>query len=206
MFSTLSLRLFFVALLCLPAVATRAATVLVVGDSLSAGYGIARELGWVNLLGQRLAQHNPAWQVVNASISGDTTANGRSRLPALLRQHEPKVLVLELGANDGLRGQPIPAMRDNLTAMIALAQKSGARVLLVGMRIPPNYGEDYTNAFEHAYVEVAQTRKVALVPFLLQGFAEKRELFQADTVHPTAAAQNMMLDNVWTGLKPLLKP
>lgn len=190
----------------LGAPAARAETVLVLGDSLSAAYGLAREKGWVSLLEARLAQHKPAWQVVNASISGDTTANGRTRLPALLRQHKPAVVVVELGANDGLRGQPVAAMRENLSAIAKLAQGAGARVLLVGMRLPPNYGEDYTQGFERSFAEVAKAQKISFVPFLLQGFAEKPELFQADTIHPGAVAQPQMLENVWTGLEPLLKP
>jgi acyl-CoA thioesterase-1 len=194
--------LFLVFVLSLPA---GAATVLVVGDSLSAGYGLRREDAWPTLLQQRLSQSRPDWQVFNASISGDTTANGRSRLPALLRAQQPGLVVLALGANDGLRGQPPQAMADNLSAMIDDARKSGARVLLVGMRLPPNYGPAYSRKFEQAFRDVAEHHRIPLVPFLLDGFAGQREMFQDDMIHPTAEAQPLILETVWKGLAPLLK-
>lgn len=194
---------FLVFVLSLPA--AHAATVLVLGDSLSAGYGLRREDAWPSLLQQRLAQRRPDWQVFNASISGDTTANGRTRLPALLRAQQPRLVVLALGANDGLRGQPPQAMADNLSAMIRDARAAGARVLLVGMRLPPNYGPAYTRKFEQVFADVAERHRIPLVPFLLDGFAQRRELFQDDLIHPTAQAQPLILETVWKGLAPLLK-
>lgn len=178
--------------------------ILVFGDSLSAAYGIAQARGWVALLGERLRHERADYSVVNASISGETTAGGRSRLKSALARHKPAIVVLELGANDGLRGLPIDAMKANLSAMIQASQAAGARVLLVGMRLPPNYGPDYTAEFESAFAELAKRHRSALVPFLLQGFAEKPELFQADRIHPTEAAQPLMLDRVWKALRPLL--
>jgi acyl-CoA thioesterase-1 len=179
-------------------------SILVFGDSLSAAYGIAQARGWVALLEARLKRGRADYSVVNASISGETTAGGRSRLKSALARHKPSVVVLELGANDGLRGLPIAAMQENLSAMIRDAHAAGARVVLVGMRLPPNYGPDYTEAFEAAFAELAKRHKTALVPFLLEGFAEKPELFQADRIHPTEAAQPLMLDRVWQALRPLL--
>jgi acyl-CoA thioesterase-1 len=185
----------------------RGATILVLGDSMSAEYGLARGTGWVALLAQRLAQQKIAAEVVNASISGDTTAGGRARLPALLAQHRPGIVVIELGGNDALRGLPLQSTEDNLTAMAQAARQAGARVLLVGMQVPPNYGGDYTRRFATLFQTVAQAQKAALVPFLLQGVADGPEparLFQADRIHPTAQAQPAMLDNVWPALKKLL--
>ena len=182
-----------------------AATVLIFGDSLSAGYGIAREDSWPSLLSQKLAKDKSPWQVVNASISGETTAGGRSRLPALLADHKPAIVVIELGANDGLRGLPITEMRQNLNAMIDASKKSGARVLLVGIRMPPNYGPHYTHQFEESFSTLAKTHRLALVPFLFEGIADKREFFQPDGLHPTAAAQPRMLATVWGKLGPMLK-
>ncbi len=185
----------------------RGATILVLGDSMSAEYGLARGTGWVALLAQRLAQQKIAAEVVNASISGDTTAGGRARLPALLAQHRPGIVVIELGGNDALRGLPLQSTEDNLTAMAQAARQAGARVLLVGMQVPPNYGADYTRRFAALFQSVAQAQKAALVPFLLQGVADGPEptrLFQADRIHPTAQAQPTMLDNVWPALKKLL--
>jgi acyl-CoA thioesterase-1 len=192
----------------LPASAAAARTLLVLGDSLSAEYGLARDAGWVKLLDERLQQH-PAqgggqYSVVNASISGETTSGGRSRLPALLQQHAPAIVLIELGANDGLRGLPLPAMRANLRAMIDAGRAAGARVLLVGMRIPPNYGRDYAERFHRVFVDLARESKVALAPFLLDGIAEDLTLFQADRIHPNERAQARMLDNVWPALRPLL--
>ncbi|MGE5160846.1 MAG: arylesterase [Betaproteobacteria bacterium] len=177
---------------------------LVVGDSLSAEYGLPRGTGWVQLLADRLRDTGSDYRVVNASISGETTSGGRTRLPALLKQHRPRILVLELGANDGLRGLPLGVMRDNLAAMIREAQSAGAQVLLVGVRVPPNYGREYAERFAGTYAELAREFKVRLVPFLLDGFAESLELFQADRIHPTAEAQPRILENVWPVLRPML--
>lgn len=181
-----------------------AQNVLVFGDSLSAGYGIRTADAWPSLVGERMRTVNADYALVNASISGETTAGGRARLPAALEQHHPRVVIIALGGNDGLRGLSLNAMRDNLRAMIEAAVGAGARVLLVGMEMPPNYGPDYTRKFHAVYAELARDTKVALVPFLLDGFADKRDLFQADGIHPTAAAQPRIADNVWPALKPLL--
>lgn len=186
------------------AVAAQSPVVLVLGDSLSAEYGLPRDTGWVKLLADRLARDGAKYSVVNASISGETTSGGRTRLPALLKQHRPAVVVIELGANDGLRGLPVNAMRDNVAAMIDASRAAGARVLLVGVRVPPNYGRDYAERFASTFEELARRRKVALAPFLLDGFAERLEYFQADRIHPNEKAQSLMLDNVWPHLKPLL--
>ena len=183
------------------------ATVLVVGDSLSAEYGLKRGSGWVALLEQRLAKEGLAARVVNASISGDTTSGGRSRLPALLRQHKPTHVVIELGGNDALRGLPLSMTRDNLAAMARAAKVAGARVLIVGMQVPPNYGRQYGADFAAAFATVAKSEGAALVPFLLKGVADGPDataLFQADRIHPSEAAHPLMLDNVWPVLKPLL--
>lgn len=184
---------------------------LVLGDSLSAGYGLSQEQGWVSLLVRRLAEdrsdlRRPDWQVVNASISGETTAGGRSRLPALLAQHRPALVLIELGGNDALRGLPLASARANLQQMIRDAHASGARTLLVGMQVPPNYGRSYARQFEQMFQKLAQDNDSALVPFLLEGFGEDRHWFQPDGIHPTADAQPKMLDNVWSVLKPLLVP
>jgi acyl-CoA thioesterase-1 len=179
-------------------------TILVYGDSLSAAYGLAEKHGWVALLGERLKRERSDYSVVNASISGETTSGGLSRLPKALAQHKPAVLVLELGANDGLRGLPVAQMKKNLSAMIRQAQKAGARVLVVGLRMPPNYGPEYTREFEAAFGELARRHKTALVPFLLDGMAEDLAKFQPDRIHPSEAAQPILLENVWKGLKPLL--
>jgi acyl-CoA thioesterase I len=182
-----------------------AQNVLVFGDSLSAGYGIRSAEAWPSLLGERLRTQKSDYALVNASLSGETTAGGRTRLPTALQQHRPQVVIIALGANDGLRGLSLDAMRSNLKAMIDAAQAARSRVLLVGMEMPPNYGPDYTRKFRAVYGELARDTKVALVPFLLDGFAEKRDLFQADGIHPTAAAQPIIVDNVWPALKPMLK-
>jgi len=177
----------------------------VVGDSLSAAYGIPRERGWVALLAERLKRERQNYSVVNASISGDTSGGGRARLRPLLEKHRPAVMILELGGNDGLRGMSVSQIRSNLAAMIQEAHAAGARVLLVGVKMPPNYGEMYTQSFDSLYREVAHTHRVALVPFLLEDFADKPEFFQPDRLHPTEAAQPLMLERVWSALRPLLK-
>jgi acyl-CoA thioesterase-1 len=198
-------RVFLAAiLLALAAPALAARTVMVFGDSLSAAYGLASEDGWVSLLARRIAGEGLPWKVVNASVSGETTAGGLARLPADLARHHPSIVVIELGANDALRGQPIAQMRANLERMIRLVRKAGAQPVLVGLMIPPNYGIDYAAEFRDAYAAIAGREKVPLVPFLLAGVVEHRDLFQADQLHPTAAAQPRILDNVWTTLAPLL--
>lgn len=179
-------------------------TILVLGDSLSAEYGLARGTGWVSLLEQRLQTENIAATVINASISGETTSGGKSRLGTLLAKHHPDVLVIELGGNDGLRGLSLRASEDNFRSMVNAAKKSRAKVLLVGMQIPPNYGRDYTERFSALYPKLAKETRSALVPFLLTGVADQPELFQSDRIHPNAQAHPIMLDNVWTHLKPLL--
>jgi acyl-CoA thioesterase-1 len=184
--------------------AAGAGTILVYGDSLSAAYGIAQERGWVALLEARLKREKADYSVANASISGETTSGGLSRLQKVLERDKPSIVVIELGANDGLRGLPVAEMRRNLATMIRMAQAAKARVLLVGVKMPPNYGADYTKAFEAAYTELAKEYKTGLVPFLFEGMAEKRENFQPDNLHPTAEAQPILLENVWKGLKPLL--
>jgi acyl-CoA thioesterase I len=180
-------------------------TVLVLGDSLSAEYGLSRGSGWVALLENKLKSEKIDAAVVNASISGETTSGGRSRLPALLTQYHPDVVVIELGANDGLRGQPVAAAEANLRAMIEQAEKNKARVLLVGMRIPPNYGRAYTERFFGMYQTLATRYKAALVPFMLDGVADKPALFQADRLHPVAAAHPVILANIWPRFAPLVK-
>ena len=182
-----------------------AGTILVYGDSLSAAYGIGQKDGWVNLLGGRLKQSKADYNVVNASISGETTAGGAARIDAALGRFKPEVLVLALGGNDGLRGLPVGEMKANLGKIVRAAQSRGARVLVVGMRIPPNYGPKYAQAFYDTFGQVARETKSAYVPFLLEGIADKRDLYQPDQIHPTAEAQPLLLDTVWKGLEPLLK-
>jgi acyl-CoA thioesterase-1 len=184
--------------------AQAAQTILVFGDSVSAAYGIAEQRGWVALLAGRLKREYPDYIVVNASISGETTAGGLARLPKMLQAHRPALVVLALGGNDGLRGLPVAQMKQNLAAMTELSQRAGARVLLAGMRLPPNYGPDYTRAFEAAFAEVAKERRAALLPFLFEGFGEREDLFQPDRIHPNEAAQPLILDNVMKALAPLL--
>ena len=183
-----------------------ARTLLVVGDSLSAAYGIATDTGWVAQLQQRLRQQRLDYTVINASISGDTTANGRTRLPAALTRHRPDVVVIELGGNDGLRGLSPAEMKRNLSAMVRAAKTGGARVLLIGIKLPPNYGARYNREFERVYRQVADDHATALVPHLLDGVAGVDGMMQADGIHPTAAAQKRLLENVWPALQPLLKP
>ena len=191
-------------LFCSLPVAAAEKRILVYGDSLSAGFGIAVAQSWPALLGQRLSANGSGFSVTNASISGETTAGGRARLAAVLTQFKPRIVILALGANDGLRGLPVPAMKDNLAAMLKLAKQHGARVLLVGMHLPPNYGPQYTAEFDAAFRDLARREKVALLPFLLEPIALERDAYQADGLHPTAAAQAKILDHVWTALKPLL--
>ncbi len=179
--------------------------ILVLGDSLSAGYGIPVEKGWVSLLQRRLVERGFPYRVVNASISGDTTSGGLSRLPAALELHRPTIVVLELGANDGLRGQPPMAMSRNLSQMIERSQQAGARVLLAEMRIPPNYGPLYAQKFQATFGELAQHYAIPLIPFLLDGVAGNPALIQDDGLHPRAEAQPQILDNVWAVLEPTLK-
>lgn len=179
-------------------------TILVYGDSLSAAYGIGQNEGWVSLLGERLRKGGPDYSVANASISGETTSGGVSRIAAALAQYKPSVLVLELGANDGLRGLPVAQMKQNLAKIVSAAKGSGSKVLVLGMKMPPNYGSAYTRSYEEAFREIARDQRVALVPFFLEPIAGRRDLFQPDQLHPTAAAQPAILDAVWKGLRPLL--
>ena len=182
-------------------------TLLVVGDSLSAEYGLSRGSGWVALLEQQLGRDKSPWRVVNASISGDTTAGGRARLPSLLKQHQPSIVIIELGGNDALRGFPLAMTEDNLQAMIQACQALSAKVLLLGMQVPPNYGADYSADFSKMFTRLAKKRKTAVVPFLLKGIADvpnAAEQFQADRIHPNAQAHPRMLANVWAELKKLL--
>ncbi|MBL8382598.1 MAG: arylesterase [Burkholderiales bacterium] len=188
-----------------PAVRSKPA-ILVYGDSLSAEYGLARGTGWAALLEQRLRQQAADYSVVNASISGETTAGGASRIAAELARVRPAVVIIELGGNDGLRGLALTATRANLETMITAAKAAGARVVLCGMQLPPNYGRDYTQQFRELYGALARAHGVALVPFFLDGIAERRELFQPDGIHPGTDAQPRILDNVWPVLAPLLKP
>lgn len=187
---------------------TGAPVILVVGDSLSAEYGLKRGEGWVPLLEKRLGQQKIPATVINASISGDTSSGGRARLGTLLAQHKPTLVVIELGANDALRGLPIQNTQDNLTQMTKASQAAGAQVLIVGIQVPPNYGGDYLRRFEQMFLDVARVTKAAVVPFLLRGVADGPDaatLFQADRIHPVAAAQPRMLDNVWPELRKLLQ-
>ncbi|HQZ45026.1 MAG TPA: arylesterase [Usitatibacteraceae bacterium] len=179
-------------------------TLMVFGDSLSAAHGLPASQGWVTLLGERIAAEQLAWRVVNASVSGETTAGGLRRLPEDLRRHRPSLVVIALGANDGLRGQPVAAARANLEKMIRIARAARAEPVLVGLMIPPNYGIEYAREFRELYPRLAKSARVPLVPFLLEGIADRRELFQADQLHPSAAAQPRIVDNVWPALAPLL--
>jgi acyl-CoA thioesterase-1 len=190
-------------LLCWGQVAL-ADTVLVVGDSISAAFGLDTRQGWVALLEKRLAEQGYEHQVVNASISGDTSAGGAARLPRLLAEHQPNLVILELGGNDGLRGQAPAQLQQNLASMIKQAQKAGAKVLLLGMRLPPNYGVRYTTAFAQVFASLAQEQQVALVPFFLEGVGGVPAMMQRDGIHPAAAAQPLLLENLWPVLKSLL--
>ena len=179
--------------------------ILVLGDSLSAAYGIDARRGWVALLQQRLQQQRHGYRVVNASISGDTTRGGLNRLPRALAQHRPRIVIIELGGNDALRGLPLEEVRKNLAAMIETSQEHQAEVVLVGVRLPPNYGTAYTQRFHSIYRRLAQSYQVALVPYLLDGIGGQDELMQADRLHPSDEAQRRMLDNVWPHLLPVLQ-
>jgi len=195
--------MFFVTTAC--TAGPQAKTILILGDSLSAGFGIAQQQSWPSLLEQRLKTEGYPYRVANVSISGETTRGGLSRLPAALRQQQPEVVVVALGANDGLRGLPLEQLRDNLNTIIQLSKDNHARVLLLSMQLPPNYGSDYTRRFKQIYADLARQHQVALQPFFFSGFADSREAFQNDGLHPTAAAQPVVLDNVWHGLQPLLR-
>jgi acyl-CoA thioesterase I len=183
--------------------------IVVVGDSISAEYGLARGSGWVALLGQRLAEQKLPWTVSNASISGDTTSGGLARLPTILKQHHPKVVVIELGGNDALRGLPMSDTHGNLDTMTTMAMAAGARVLIAGMMVPPNFGRKYQAEFARMYADVASAHHAALVPFIFKGIADRPDAetwFQADGIHPIAKAHPIILDNVWGPLRPMLKP
>lgn len=195
--------LLFVLLLIAPA-AWAGQTILVFGDSLSANYGIAAEAGWVSLLQQRLDRKPHDYRVVNASISGETTAGGASRIRAALGTHNPDIVIIELGANDGLRGLALDATRQNLDRIMQACRNYKARILLIGMRLPPNYGPAYAEGFAAIYPVLAKKHRAALLPFLLDGIADRREWFQADNLHPTEAAQATIMENVWARLQPLL--
>lgn len=202
-----TVRFFLVLLLALPVPAAMAERVILVfGDSLSAGYGLPAGKSWVSLLEDRVRQAKLPYRVVNASISGETTLGGRNRIADALAAHRPAVLVLQLGANDGLRGQPLETTRDNLAAMIKTTKGARSAVLLVGMQLPPNYGIAYTQKFRELYAGLAREQQVRLVPFLMEGFADDMSMFQPDGIHPSGPAQPRMLDNVWKELRPLLKP
>ena len=192
-------------MLCAPAAYSASKTLLVLGDSISAEYGLPRDSGWVSLLQTRLSDDKLPVSVVNASISGETTAGGLTRLPGLLQQHKPAVLIIELGGTDGLRGLSLAATQSNLREMIKSADRIGARVLLLGMRVPPNYGPDYSKRFAAMYQGLARERNVKLVPFLFTGLEDTERFFQQDRIHPNQRAQTVMLDNVWPSLRSLLK-
>jgi acyl-CoA thioesterase-1 len=197
-------RFFLLLILSLPLGAVAAPTILVYGDSLSAAYGIPRDQGWVELLQRRLSEEGYSHRVANASVSGETTSGGLSRFDATLDETRPSLVILELGANDGLRGLPVPDMKRNLTSMIEAARKQKAKVMLLGMRIPPNYGPVYTREFADAFHQLAREHKLPLVPFFLDGVAGNRQLVLDDGLHPAASAQEKLLDNVWEKLEPML--
>ena len=209
----MSLRLFLWWLLALHVGAANAAqpgapapVIVIFGDSLSAEYGIPRGTGWGALLSQRLARERLDYSVANLSISGETSAGGATRIDAALKQHRPAVVIVELGGNDGLRGLSLEATRANLESIVAASVRAGARVVVCGMQLPPNYGRDYTARFRALFGDIATRHKAALVPFFLEGVADRRESFQADGIHPVAEAQTRLLDNVWPALAPLLRP
>jgi len=196
----------FLALLVfsLPAASSEKKTLLIVGDSLSAAYNMPQASGWVSLLQQRLEKKVSGWRAVNASISGETTTGGLTRLPDLLRQYQPEIVLLELGGNDGLRGQPPARIQNNLQQMISLSQKADAQVVLAGVFLPPNYGRRYLEQFEEIFPSLAEKNQLTLIPFILEGVADQAELMQDDGIHPTAEAQTRILDTVWLELQPLL--
>ena len=198
-------RILLLLFLTLPGMAS-ADIILIVGDSLSAAYGIPVEQGWVSLLQERLDTRNYPYQIVNASISGDTTANARARLPQGLASHGPAVVLLELGGNDGLRGLSLMALKGNLAAMISSVQEAGAQLLLIGVQLPPNYGPRYTERFQAIYQELAREHDVALLPSLVEGIGTEQNLMQSDGIHPNATAQPLIRDRVWEELVPLLDP
>ena len=199
------------ALLCMAVLHTphslaNTSKILIVGDSLSAEYGLPRGTGWVSLLDKRLRSQQSSWSLINASISGETSAGGQARLATLLKTHQPQIVIIELGANDALRGLQLQATEKNLRQMIQASKKSGAKVLLLGMRIPPNYGADYSNQFFRLFAKLSESEKIEYVPFFLEKIADKVELFQADRIHPNEDAQSILLENVWPKLQPMLKP
>jgi acyl-CoA thioesterase-1 len=194
----------FAVLLACCGTALAAPIILVYGDSLSAAYGIPQDSGWVALLGERLKQRKSNYTVDNASISGETTAGGAARIEAVLTKSKPAIVIVELGANDGLRGLPVAQMKANLAAIVRAAKRRGARVILVGMLLPPNYGAQYVNEFRAAFRDVARDERVAFVPLLFEGVPDKREMFQADNLHPSAEAQTIMMENVWRKLAPMV--
>lgn len=204
-----SIKPFFIIalMLCLslPLVAGEDRTLVVLGDSLSAGYGIAEDDSWVSLLEERLGETHPRWQVVNASVSGETTDGGLRRVDRLLDEHQPELLLVQLGGNDGLRGFPHEEIRDNLAGIIERGQEAGARVLLLGIELPPNYGRRYTEAFARQYPALAEEYDIPLVPFLLEDIYDREGMMQSDDIHPTAEAQPLILDNVWGELAPMLE-
>ena len=185
--------------------AAAAPVILVLGDSLASGYGLPTGKGWVSLLETRLAEKGYPHRIVNASVSGETTLGGRNRIPQALKEHRPSIVIVELGGNDGLRGLSLESSRSNLSEIIRASKAAGARVLLVGVRLPPNYGRAYTEKFQQLFKDVATRERVALAPFLMEGFAEDQAYFQPDGIHPAESAQPRMLDNVWPGLEPLLR-
>lgn len=178
--------------------------ILILGDSLSAGYGLKAEKNWVTLLQQRLNQQYPDYKIINASISGDTTANGLNRLPAALKLSQPKIIIIELGANDGLRGLPLGYAKNNLEKIIKASQQQTSQILLLGMKIPPNYGKKYTQAFAEVFPQLAEQYELALVPFMLEGVSGHPKYIQTDGLHPNAQAQALILDNIWPYLQTLL--
>ena len=194
----------FAVLLACSGTGIAAPTILVYGDSLSAAYGIPQNAGWVALLGERLKQRKSNYTVVNASISGETSAGGAARIGAALAKSKPAIVIVELGANDGLRGLPIAQMKTNLKTIVQAAKRQSARVIVVGMLLPPNYGAQYVNAFRAAFRDVARDERVAFVPLLFEGVPDKREMFQADNLHPSAEAQPIMMENVWRRLAAMV--
>lgn len=205
-FHRVAARALFGAALAILSVSSWAAkTVMVFGDSLSAAYNLSVDQGWVHLITRRIEDARLPWQVVNASVTGETTAGGLRRIAEDLRRHKPAIVVIELGANDALRGQPVAGMRSNLEEIVRLVRQARAEPVLVGMMIPPNYGIDYAGQFRDMFASLARKTDAPLVPFLLEGIADKPDLFQADQLHPTAAAQSRIADNVWSVLEPLLK-